>query len=224
VQIPDVAEMSIVDAEKAIEKLKLKVNNTTEEIASEDIEEGLVVKTNPTIGRTVKEGSTITLYISTGMQTYLVEDLSGKNYIEIKTKIEMYDIKVTVEERTVADSTKEYDDQEIIGQSVDPKTELKAGESIILYIPSKEKFYPDIIEEELTVEEVQTWADENEIRLTIVYQETSESPAGTILSQSREADSVVVSGASLQIVVSKEREDSASEEPEEEPTEETAEE
>ena len=61
-KIPDVSNMSIVEAENELESAGFTVATETKEATSDKIEEGNVVKTSPAAGRTVKEGSTITYY------------------------------------------------------------------------------------------------------------------------------------------------------------------
>ena len=73
VKIPDVSNMSVVEAENELESVGFSVATETKEATSDKIEEGNVVKTSPAAGRTVKEGSTITLYVSIGEGGYILE-------------------------------------------------------------------------------------------------------------------------------------------------------
>ena len=207
VTIPDVNNYTVETAEKELEKLGLDVNVDVIEKASDKVEEGKVIGTNPSKGRTVKAGTSITLIISTGMKKYKVEDLTGKNYIEIKTLLtEMYGIEVNVEEKEVKDTNeKKYDKQEIVAQDVEPGTELKAGDKITIYIPKKVEKYPNFVTEAWTVEKVSKWANEKGVSLVVEYKETDDYEPGVIIEQSREADSVVTSGATFKIVVAKAR-------------------
>ena len=206
VTIPDVSNLTEAEAANKLKKLNLEVALESKEEPHETIEEGKVIGTNPVIGRQVKEGTKITLIISTGLKTYEVIDFTGKNYIEIQTELEkIYKIEVTIEEKSVEkkEEGKKYDKQEIISQSVEPGNKLKPGDEIILYIPKIEEKYPDF--SAWSIEEIEKWAQEKEVSLTIVEQETSDYTPGTIISQSRGTDSVVVKGATLKIIVAKER-------------------
>src|SRR5699024_10637732 len=66
VEIPDLVEMEVVEAVEALEEINLQVEE--ELMFSEDIEEGFVVKTDPKAGKTVKENSTVTVYVSDGKE------------------------------------------------------------------------------------------------------------------------------------------------------------
>ena len=70
-----------------------------------------------------------------------------------------------------------------------------------------EENYPDFTNGSWGVSEVENWAKEKGIVLTVSYIETDEYSPGTIISQSRGEDSIVVTGASLKIEVAKERQD-----------------
>ena len=202
-KVPNLENKSISEAEETLEKLKFYAEIKKE--SSSEIEEGKVIRTEPSAGATRKEGATIIVVVSSGEVSYIVEDLTGKNYIEVKTRLEeLYKIKVSVEEKEVeASKTKEYDEQEIIGQSVDPDSKLVAGDEITIYIPKVLEKYPDIVAAGWTVSKTQTWAKEKGIVLEISYQETSTYAEGTIMGQSRGTDSIIVSGATLKITVAK---------------------
>ena len=206
ITVPDVSKLSQVDAERKLEDMGFVVDLEVEEQSSDTVDEGLVIGTDPAIGRTVKEGTTVKLIVSTGEQTYVVENLTGRNYKEEKGKLEVYGLEVIIEQRTVSDDT-DYDSEEIIGQSVDPGTELKKGDKITLYIPKIEEKYPDMVGEGWTVAEAEEWAKEKGIVLEVIEQETNDYEPGTIISQSRGTDSVVVEGVTLRIYVVKKRED-----------------
>ena len=213
VKIPDVSGLSVSKAEAKLKKAGFNVNIDVEEEASSEVEEGKLIGTTPSIGRTVKKGTKITMIVSSGLTKYTVENLVGKNYIEVKTLLSSkYGIDVYIEEKEVeqaANAKKKYDPQEIIEQSVKAGEELKKGDSITLYIPKVLEKYPDFVGEKWTVEKVQAWANEKGILLVITEQET-ENGNGSIIAQSRGTEDIIVSGATLEITVSKLRQDTPS--------------
>jgi len=205
IKVPDLSNWDVVDAEAELEKLGFEVNSSVQEESSADIDEGKVIRTNPKAGRTIKKGTEITLIVSTGQVTYVVEDLTGKNYIEIKTRLEeKYGITVLVEEKEVENTKdKTYDEQEIVGQSVEKDTELTSGDEITIYIPKILEKYPDLKEKGWDEAKIRKWAEEKKINLTIEYEETTEVEAGTVISQNRGVDSYITSGASFTVVIAK---------------------
>ena len=100
VKVPDVSGMTVVDAEQVLTDAGFVVKTQTEKVADENYEEGEVVKTEPEKGRLIKKGKTIVIYESTGKETYIIEDYTGKNYIEIETLLKnMYKLDVKVEKK-----------------------------------------------------------------------------------------------------------------------------
>ena len=204
VTVPDVSGMSVVDAEQVLTDAGFVVNTDTIKVADENYKEGEVVKTDPIKGRSIKKGQSITIYESLGEKKYKVEDFTGKNYIEVKTLLEsVHGLVVKVEKKDV-ENNDDIDDQTIIEQSVSSGTELKAGDEIILYIPDVYEEYPDFVNEDWSLEDIEAFCNEYNLNLSIAYQETDDFKAGTIMRQSREAKSKIVRGASLKITIAKE--------------------
>lgn len=203
VTVPNVAGLSVVDAQAKLKEAGFEVNITTKKEQS-DIEKGKVIKTEPQEGWSVKKGSVITIYESLGKEAYKIEDYTGKNYIEIKTLLEnVHKLKVKVEKKD-GDKDKEYNEQEIIDQSLKAGTVASEGDEIILYIPNIQEGYPNMVEEGWTVEDVQNFCTKNNITLTIDYEETAQYTPGMLISQSRAPKTPIVSGSTLKIVVAKE--------------------
>ena len=203
VTVPDVSGLTVDEATEKLTNNGLEVSASTRDEASDDIEEGMVIETDPKMGRTVKEGTEVTLIVSTGPDVVKIEDYTGDNYIEVKTKLEMQGLEVEVENRETEQNVSEEDSQLIIGQSVEAGEELKKGETIVLYIPIIKEYFPDIVGEEWTVSQTERWAEENGVKLTIKYQATSNYTPGTIIKQSKGTDAELTEGASLTITVAK---------------------
>ena len=198
VKIPDVSNMTIVEAETELRKAGFVVDVKVEEVYSDTVEEGKVVKTNPTINRTVKKGTTITLYQSKGTEKIKIEDYKDQNIYEVKAKLEIKGLKVLVESKDV-DDVKEYEDKEDIIIDQNPISgELNKGDQIILYYPNI-VVYPDLTIYSLS--EVQDFATKYDLVLYVEEVETESAEPGTILSQSRRQNTLIARGADLTIKV-----------------------
>lgn len=203
--IPDVSGYGVTEAIKTLQDAGFVVSDEQREEASETVEEGKVTKTNPAAGSIRKEGTEVILYISLGDTKIEIEDYTDKNYSEIKGKLEALGLQVLIERKEILpEDIADYEEGVIMDQSVSAGEKLSVGDTITLYIPKLDNKYPDFVEEEYSVEEVQNFADDYGINLTINYQETNEYPAGKIIKQSRAAGTTVVSGARLTITVAKE--------------------
>lgn len=198
VKIPDVANKTVVEAEESLKALGFNVEVEIKEVYSDTIDEGLIVKTSPSINRTVKEGTTITLYQSLGTQKIVIEDYTGENIYEIKAKLEVEGLNVSVESKDVEDVTL-YDDQEDIVIDQDPKEgTLNKDDQIILYYPNI-VVYPDL--STYSLQEVQEFAEKYELVLFVEEVETESVSEGTIISQSRRKDTLITRGADLTVQI-----------------------
>ena len=185
VTIPDVSNMTVVEAEAKLKKAGFEVALETVKEENAKIEKGKVIKTEPQAERTIKKGSTITIYESLGEETYTIEDYKGSNYIEIQTLlVNMYGLEVKIEKMDV-DSSGNYGEQEIIDQSVKPGTVVGKGDAITLYIPNVLEGYPDMVDEGWSVEDVEAFCAKYELNCDIQHIETSSYEEGTLYYQSR---------------------------------------
>lgn len=202
VTIPDVVNKEPVDAANELTDLGFDVDTEYKYIPSDTVEKGKVVKTSPEIGSKRKTGTKVIIYISSGEAAYIVEDFTGKNYLEAKGKIEAQcECNVTVEEEIVSEDKKIKEDTVL-------RTEPKAGESsklgsqIKIYIPKVEYKYPNFTSG-YTLEQIEEFASKHELKLEYKYQESETVIEGTIIKQSRAASSVVTPGATLVITIAK---------------------
>ena len=224
-KIPDVSGLSVSEAEKVLTGKGFIVLDETKKENNDKIEEGLVIGTDPAIGRSRAKGTKITLIESLGKNdTYVIENYVGKNYIEVQTTLEkVYKMKVDIQKKDV-DITDDMDLQLILEQDLAVGTEITISEdnpaTITLWIPNAYEQYPDFVKEGWTVQEVQEFVEKYELSLDIKYVESDEYPAGTIIYQSRSGK--IVNGAYLLIKVTKEVE--KKEEPKEEKKDEQKEE
>lgn len=200
VVIPSVSGLTVSKATDKLEDLGLVVNSKIEKVSDDKIEEGRIVKTDPKKGKTVKKGTKVTLYKSSGEETFKLEDYTGKNYIEVQTILETkYELEVTIEKKDVTDS--KYDEQEIIGQSLAKGSEVKKGDSITLYIPNLVETFPDMVQEGYSIDDASAFCKKYNLTLKTNYVETSEYTPGKIISQSRIAGSEILEGTTLTVDV-----------------------
>ena len=204
VKIPDVSNMTIEDAETELKNKGFSIATETKDATSDTVEVGNVVKTSPAGGRTVKEGSTITLYISVGEGGYTLEDFVGKNYLEVKGYLEnTYKLYVEIIEDEVDDPSK-AGTGEIIKTEPEKGALLKEGDTIKIHIPDSSVTYPDFTTGEYSLKDIENFANKYGINLTVEYTETNEYEVGKIYKQSRNAGSVVTKNSELKIYIASE--------------------
>lgn len=209
VKVPDVVGLTIEEAIDKIEKAGLKY--TTEEEESETVDKGNVIRTEPKSGSTKTKGSTITIVESTGKKYLVLEDYTGKNYYEIKAKLELNGIKVEMKTKSV-DNASDYKDKEELIIDQEPKvkegeeTKLYENDSVILYIPEVD-VYPDMVKEKWTLSQVQDFAKDYNLTLDISYKEDDTVEENIILSQGRAPGDPIYEGYTLKVTVSKKTEE-----------------
>ena len=205
VKVPNVVGLTIEEAMEKIESAGLDYTTKREE--SSKVEEGYVIRTEPKAGSTKNVGSTVTIVESTGKEFLVLEDYTGKNYYEIKAKLELKGIKVEMKTKSVENAS-EYKDKEDLIIDQEPKlveseeTKLYANDHVILYIPEVD-VYPNMVEEKWTLSDVQELAEEYNLTLDISYKETEEVEENIILSQGRDPGDPIYNGYTLKITVSK---------------------
>lgn len=202
VEIPNVVNKEPTEAANELTDLGFDVDPEYKYAPSDTVEKGKVVKTSPEIGSKRKSGTKVIIYISSGAAAYIVEDFTGKNYLEAKGKIEAQcECNVTIEEEIVSEDKKVTEDTVL-------RTEPAAGESsklgsqIKIFIPKVEYKYPNFTSG-YTLEQIEEFASKHELKLEYKYQESATVTEGTIIKQSRAAKSVVTPGATLVITIAK---------------------
>ncbi len=203
VAIPDVTNMTVVDAVNKLTDAGFEVSTEYKYVPNEAIEAEKVVKTVPEIGTKRKAGTEIELHLSSGEATYIVEDVTGENYLVAKGKIEgKCNCNVIIEYETIPEKDKAAKEDKVLKTIPAAGEKSKLGEQITIVIPEIEYKYPDFTKDWSMVK-IEDFANKHELKLSIKYQETTSASEGTVLSQSRPKDSVVTPGASLVITVAK---------------------
>jgi eukaryotic-like serine/threonine-protein kinase len=204
VTIPDVSGLELDEAIVKIESAGLLVD---EEIESthEEIEEGKVIKTNPEEGSTVKEETSITIYISIGKEKFELSDYTGRKYDDVLLFLEKQnfkDIKIT----EVFD---ESDPGTILSQNPENGEEVVPEDTILEFEISKgqEKITLKDLRQSNTkgaqdyVDSVGLTLDSSEEK----YDDTI--PAGNIISQTPPPGTQMKKGDRVSVVISKGKEE-----------------
>ena len=208
VKVPDVSNMKVSKAETKLEKAGFEVATKLQKQVSDKVKEGRVIETDPEAGRYIKKGTEITLIVSKGSKKIEIEDYKGKNYYEIKAKLEAAGLKVSTDKKDVADDGKTEKDI-ILAQDVQAGTKLKKGETITLTIPNMYETYPDFAKENYTEVDVKNFCSKNGLTLEVKYQSDSSKQNGTIIYQNMVAGTKVSKGGNLTITVVKNEEKKA---------------
>ncbi len=212
VEVPDVSDMTVAQAERTLEDKGFKVKNKTEKKTSDDIKAGKVIETDPESGRTIKKGSKITLIVSSGTKKIKIEDYKGKNFYEIKAKLEAAKVTVETENKDVPE-TDNVEENTILGQDVEPGKKLGKGDTIVLTIPNIYKTYPDFVKEGYTEMDFKSFCSKNGLTPEIGYQADSTKSNGTIIYQNMAPGTKIKEGATVRVTVVKNVEETKDKDP-----------
>ena len=212
VTVPDVSNMTVVKAIETLQEEGFTVSPKQIEKSSTVIDEGKIISTSPSGGTKHKKGYEITLYVSTGSKSVEVEDYTGKNYLEVKGKLEAYGINVIIEKKEMeVDSDEDYETNIIMDQSIKKGEHLSKGDNITLYIPDIKNLYPDFTDGTYSVSDIIDFANEYKLKLkfidkdsktiSITSENANEYADYKILTQNRAAGTKVTENASFTIKI-----------------------
>ena len=202
VKVPDVSGMTVSKAEDKLEDAGLIVNTQIKEVSSEKVKKNRIIRTDPKSGSTVKEGTRVTLYKSTGVKTYTLENYTNIDVNEAKETLEDMGLEVKIQEIEPDATTCAIIGQNlVVSQSLDEGSKVKSGDDITLTI-LKTITFPDWYLS--TEDNVTSWANNACVTVNIEYQEVADkNQVGKIITQSRPSGSTVKNNDSVTITIGK---------------------
>lgn len=133
VAVPKIDNMPLDDAKQALENLGLRLGNTSYEY-NNDIEKGLVIRTDPPANTDVESGERINLVISNGIQsvTTIVPTLTGLSETDAINEISASNLQLG----TVSTEPSDYERGTVIRQSIAPGTQAQKQTTIDIWVSS----------------------------------------------------------------------------------------
>ena len=197
--VPSVSSKSANDAQRYLENLGFKVELSYEK--SEEVPANRVIKTDPSAGSNVEEGSTVTIIVSLADEGITVPDVTGKSEAEATAKLEHDGFKVikeTAKDDNVAKGS-------VISQSPEGGTSGSLENPVTIVIcegTSKEKSkMPDLTGK--TEEEARSLVESVGMSVTGVSEVYSDSvEVGKVCGQSYTAGSIVKDGSEVTLKIS----------------------
>ena len=202
IEIPDVKGMTVEQAESTLEDKGFEVKGKTKKEASDDVDEGKVIGTDPEIGESLKEGSEISLIVSSGSEKIEIDDYTGEDFDKVKEELEEAGIRVLSDPKDVS-ASENVKENTILEQNEEPGTKLGDGDTITFVIPNIYVSYPNFTDGTYTKDDVQKFCDENGLTLNVTEVEDQTKSDGAVIYQNMAAGSKVSKGANLRIKVVK---------------------
>ncbi|WP_338452010.1 Stk1 family PASTA domain-containing Ser/Thr kinase [Niallia oryzisoli] len=201
IEIPDVSGMEL---DQAVSELVTAgfVIGETKEISDEELEEGYVVKTDPKAGKKVKEGTKVTIFESSGKETFELLDYTDRLYDDVVTVLKEKGFK-DIKKKEIFDD--EAPAGTIIEQNYPAGEDVIPDETILEFTISKG---PSLIEvKDLTgnnASAVQTYAASEGLEVDVSQEEFSDTVAkGLVISQTPAPGTAVKKGSKITVIISK---------------------
>ncbi len=161
---------------------------------------GYVYKQSPVAGRTVREGQSVTLTVSLGIQYVTVPDLT--NYLQADGEQQLKDLGVSVLVTQAVDETVAAGS--IIRTDPAAGSQVAAGSTVVVYVSrpqvSTTTKVPSLIG--MSVDDARSLLVQNKLGLGSQTEQYSDQPAGAIISQSPGAGAAARLNSRVSVVVS----------------------
>ncbi|MFR1472279.1 MAG: Stk1 family PASTA domain-containing Ser/Thr kinase [Actinomyces urogenitalis] len=196
--VPDVKNMTEAEAKRAIEDAGL-VYRRGDDVASDNIGEGLAVSSDPGAGTSAVLGAQVTVHFSSGSAMVDVPDVSGKTQDEAKQALEEAGLKVgnvTTEDSGTVDKDNVIRTDPVAGTSV------SRGETIDLVLSTGQTAVPDGLVG-LTQEQARSAVQEAGLAVgNVTQEESTDYAAGQVIRTDPGTGVSVQRGSEVALVVS----------------------
>ena len=187
-----------VNAQEQVASGQIVVN--WEQEYSNNYAAGYVYKQSPVAGRTVREGQSVTLTVSLGVQYVTVPDLT--NYLQADGEQQLKDLGVSVLVTQAVDETVAAGS--IIRTDPAAGSQVAAGTTVVVYVSrpqvSTTTKVPSLIG--MSVDDARSLLVQNKLGLGSQTEQYSDQPAGAIISQSPGAGAAARLNSRVSVVVS----------------------
>lgn len=200
IEVPDFSELSW----EQIEMRYRKYNITPEYEYNDKIAEGDVISQSPDAGTKIKDTDNITIKISLGGKLVEIDDYTNRNIEDAEELLDKQGLKCEIikeESETVTENC-------VIRTSPAAREKVERGSVVTCYVSmgsaDEEILMPDLTGKSIE-EATQIATETGNIGLTIVYDNDSDLPPGTVISQSYEPDEPIEAGTKIEVTISGER-------------------
>ncbi len=187
-----------VNAQPQVSSGQITIN--WEQEYSNDYAAGYVYKQSPVAGRTVREGQSVTLTLSLGIQYVTVPDLT--NYLQADGEQQLKSLGVSVLVTQAVDES--VASGSIIRTDPAAGSQVPAGSTVVVYVSrpqvSTTTKVPSLIG--MSVDNARSLLVQNKLGLGSQTQQYSDQPAGTIISQNPGAGASARLNSRVSVVVS----------------------
>jgi beta-lactam-binding protein with PASTA domain len=194
--LPDVNDKSSSDAVKILRDAGFQP--TTQSQASESVEKGRVISTDPAAGIEVQVGSPVTVLVSSGPKEVSVPEVTGETQADATATLAAAGLKVNVSKREVAEPAAGT----VISQTPGAGTQLKLGGQVTIVVAQalKKVAAPSVVGQS-EAQAIATLTSAGFSSNTVSRTVTDPTEVGIVVQQSPEAGHKLAAGATVTVAV-----------------------
>ena len=195
--VPDVVGSSSAVASQRLQNAGFEVNIET--VQSDDVPNDRVATQDPQPGEDAKEGSTVTIIVSSGPGQATVPGVVGRKQDVAENMMKEAGFKTDVREEP-SDSV---DEGRVISTSPGENTQLEKGRTVVLVVSEgpEQVSVPDVVGDR--EDDARSALEDAGLRADVSEEESEDEEAGTVLRQDPASGAKVDKGTSVSIVVAK---------------------
>ncbi len=198
--VPDnLINMSPEEAKQAVEALGLVWQLSSDQVASDTVENGKIAQVNPSPGSKVKKGQTITGTVSSGTKSVAVPDLTGMTQDQAREALAAKGLKVG---SVLTSDDASQREGLVLFSSPEAGTSVNKGESVSITLSSGKVTIPDTIvgyDKSSVVAALQGLT----LSVTVTEEYSEDQPAGTVIAVNPAEGSPVAQNSNVSLTVSK---------------------
>lgn len=199
IPVPDVSNLELEEAIEQLESEGFTIGDETLEL-SDEVEENKIIRTTPEANKLREKGSEIHLFISSGKESFVLENYIGKDIDQVKILLQNQGL-------TDIDIEEEFDDQPkgtIINQTPTVGEEVILNETDILFTVSRGR-------ELRTVGDLTDWNEKalsdyeksSGFKIQFTGKQNSDSiQKGNVIDQSPKPNAKVSPGSTIEVTIS----------------------
>ncbi|RLV48069.1 Stk1 family PASTA domain-containing Ser/Thr kinase [Nocardioides mangrovicus] len=192
--VPSLVGLTQAQAELALKQNDLKLGEVTQ-AASKTVPKGSVISSDPVAGKSLDEGSTVALVVSTGKPAVQLPDVVGQNKDDAQSQLQQLGLEVTLK-------NVESDEPEGQVTAMDPGagTSVADGTNVTLSVSEGPQQVPDVVGK--TQAQAERLIKAAGFEPSVIENATTEATAGTVIQQSPKGGTTENQGSTITIVVS----------------------
>ncbi len=198
--MPQIVDKTVDEAKSLLDKQEMDLTYEVIEENHATIGKGVVIRSEPEAGDTIKKGQTITIYISSGPEP-LVPDFNGMTLEQAKSALNALDLNLQIQE--IEENSSDVEKGKIIRSNPENGVLLTQGQSITLYVSlgARQATMPTVIGEK--IDNAKLRLDNAGFKNLKIVEEVSALNKGIVIRQSEAHNATIPADREIVLYVSK---------------------